>query len=121
MDPTDALIEIATLLERERALLGLDHCEAGAELARRWNFPPTIQNALRWCAEPGHAEAGPLAAVVHLAEQVTEGLLAGDDPEKISVLLPPQVLANLGLSRAEAQKRIEACLELPASVDSLLI
>lgn len=108
------------LLAQERALLGLDHCEVGAELARRWNFPSSIQNALRWCAEPLHPEAGPLAAIVNLADTVTQGLLAGDDAEKISVLLEPAVLARLAYTRAEAQKRIEACVELPASVEVLL-
>lgn len=107
-------------LENERALLGLDHCQVGAELALRWNFPGTIQNALRWSAEPLAAEAGPLAAIVNLAEAVTLGLLAGDDPEKISVLLDPAVLARLSFSRADAEKRIEACVDLPASADTLL-
>lgn len=108
------------LLEQEHALFQLDHCEVGAELASRWNFPPSIQNALRWCAEPLAEDAGPLAAVVNLAEAVTQGLLAGDDPEKISVLLDPAVLARLSFSRADAQKRIEACVDLPASVEVLL-
>ncbi|MBS1210964.1 MAG: putative signal transduction protein [Proteobacteria bacterium] len=119
------LSDIGTLsglaqLVQERRLFGLDHCEVGAELALRWNFPPTIQNALRWCVEPLSDEAGSLAAVVHLAGVVTQGLLDGDDPEKISVLLDPAVLARLPLSRVDAQKRIEACVDLPASVESLL-
>ncbi|MDP5239669.1 HDOD domain-containing protein [Uliginosibacterium sp. 31-16] len=108
------------LFEQERALLGLNHCEVGAELARRWNFPSTIQNALRWCAEPLAPEAGPLAAIVNLSCVVTQGLLEGDDPEKISVLLDPAVLARLSFSRVDAQKRIEACVDLPASVEPLL-
>jgi len=108
------------LLELERSLLGLDHCEVGAELAERWNFPPLIQNALRWCVQPLDPEAGPLAAIVNLSEAITHELLKGDEPEKISVLLDPAVLAVLSFSRADAEKRIEACMDLPASVETLM-
>lgn len=109
----------ATLVQ-ERTLFGLDHCEAGSALAQRWHFPDTIADALRWQAEPLASEAGPLAAVLHLAAAVTRGLLAGDDAEKISVLLEPAVLARLSLNRAEAERRIAACVDLPASVQLLL-
>jgi len=115
----EALTELA-LLENERELLGLTHCEVSAELALRWNFPPTIQNALRWCVEPLAEDAGPLAAIVYLSDSITQGLLAGDDPEKISVLLDPAVLARLNFNRVDAQKRIEACIDLPASVEALM-
>lgn len=117
--PIDAA-DSTTLLAQERQLFGLDHCEVGAELALRWNFPPSIQNALRWSGEPLAAEAGPLATILNLAEVVTEGLLRGDDPEKLSVLLDPALLARLPLSRADAQKRIEACVDLLASVKGQL-
>lgn len=110
----------AALLAQERQLFGLDHCEVGAELASRWNFPPSIQNALRWSGEPLAAEAGPLATILSLAETVTTALLQGDDPEKISVLLDPALLARLSLSRADAQKRIEACVDLLTSVEGPL-
>ncbi|GAB2882594.1 HDOD domain-containing protein [Uliginosibacterium flavum] len=107
-------------IELERSLLGLDHCEVGAELALRWNFPPEIQNALRWYVQPLNAEAGPLAAIVNLSEAVTHELLKGEEPEKISVLLDPAVLAKLSFSRADAEKRIEACVDLPESVEALM-
>jgi HD-like signal output (HDOD) protein len=117
--PIDAA-DSTTLLAQERQLFGLDHCEVGAELALRWNFPPSIQNALLWSGEPLAPDAGPLAIILNLAEVVTEGLLRGDDPEKLSVLLDPALLARLSLSRADAQKRIEACVDLLASVEGQL-
>jgi len=41
------LLESATgenLLEKERAVLGIDHCEAGGWLARNWGFPDDLRS-----------------------------------------------------------------------------
>src|SRR5262249_54198813 len=34
------------LLERERATLGIDHCEAGGWLARNWGFPDDLRRVI---------------------------------------------------------------------------
>ncbi len=57
---------------RERKLAGFDEGEVTAELARRWNFPDSIVQALLVSSDPLLMQPiAPLAGVVHLA-----GLLA---------------------------------------------
>ncbi|MFT3736926.1 MAG: HDOD domain-containing protein [Rhodocyclaceae bacterium] len=51
-------------LKVERSLTETDHCEVGAELAARWNFPAEIQEALRSYVTPVESNASLLAAVV---------------------------------------------------------
>lgn len=65
---------VTELIAAERALLGLDHCEVGAEQARQWNFPVVIRHAVRWYAEPDNPEGGPQAGLVHLAARIAWGL-----------------------------------------------
>lgn len=107
-------------LEQEYELLGLNHCEVGSALAALWNFPPEIQNALRWYVEPLHEAAGPLAAIVNLSEQIAHALDRGDSPEEISVSLDLAVLGLMSFSRPDALRRIEACVDLPASAELML-
>jgi HD-like signal output (HDOD) protein len=52
----------------ERRQFGASYAEVGAELLRRWNFPPRIVEAVRGCAAPnGNAPDAPLHAVVFVA------------------------------------------------------
>jgi HD-like signal output (HDOD) protein len=52
----------------ERELLGYHHGDVGAELARRWNFPHAVGDALRQVPLPLESEpVSALAAWVHLA------------------------------------------------------
>lgn len=108
------------LLKVERSLTETDHCEVGAEMALRWNFPVEIQNALRWYVKPLSPQAGPLAAVVNLSGHIAHGLEMGQLPNAIAESLDPTILAKLSMEQPDAIWRIEACRDLPAASDQLL-
>jgi HD-like signal output (HDOD) protein len=81
--------------QREQRLIGFTEGQITAEMARRWNFPPQMVQALQRASDP-MAEDGfsRLGAIVHLA-----GLLAETpdaDPQSIASL-PMDVLAVLHL------------------------
>jgi HD-like signal output (HDOD) protein len=58
--------------QRERQLVGFDEGQITAEIARRWDFPEDVVQALGACSAPVNDQAfSRLGAVVHLA-----GLLA---------------------------------------------
>lgn len=83
--------------KREQRLIGFTEGQITAEMARRWNFPPQMVQALQRAADP-MAEDGfsRLGAIVHLA-----GLLAetpGAGPDTIADL-PLEVIAALQLDR----------------------
>lgn len=81
----------------ERAALGYDHAEVGAELARQWQFPAELSAPLAWVPAPPHLGAGggeAMAALIHLAawRARAEGSAEPDaDP-------PLAVAAGLGLT-----------------------
>ena len=81
--------------QREQRLVGFTEGQITAELARRWNFPMQIVQALQRSADPITEQAfSRLGAIVHLA-----GLLAEEphrDAEAVD-MLPTDVIAALML------------------------
>lgn len=76
--------------EAERAVLGIDHAEVGALIARQWNFAPAIVDAIgQHHAPPACAELT-LTGIAHVADGIAHALgLAGDADEAVPALLQP--------------------------------
>lgn len=88
---------------REKQLTGFTEGQITAELARRWNFPMAMVQALQTSADPLVEQAySRLGAVIHLAGLLSDIPQAG--PEHVEQL-PSDVLARLELDRDWMQKR----------------
>jgi HD-like signal output (HDOD) protein len=64
----------ANLIELEQSELGFDHAIAGAEMARRWNFPLEIEHAIRYWRTPEHEPFEITTGIVHVAVLLESGL-----------------------------------------------
>lgn len=65
--------------EAERAVLGLDHVDAGVALAGHWQFSDAMRQAIAWHHAPETPGAGMLAAIVHVADAIVHALdLSGE-------------------------------------------
>ena len=92
--------------ERQKRLVGFTEGEIMAELARRWNFPMQIMQALQRAAEPLTEQAySRLGAVLHLASGLADTPQAG--PQAIDAL-PSEVLDHLSLDRNLLRQRFPA-------------
>jgi HD-like signal output (HDOD) protein len=81
--------------QREKRLTGFTEGELTAELARRWNFPMQMAQALQRAADPLVEQAySRLGAIVHIASLLADTPNAG--AEQVSDL-PSDVLLALGL------------------------
>jgi len=70
--------------EAERAVLGVDHVEAGVALAGHWNFSDTMRQAIAFHHAPDTPGAGFLAAIVHVANAIVHALdIAGEENERV--------------------------------------
>ncbi|MGZ4960485.1 MAG: HDOD domain-containing protein [Methylomonas sp.] len=109
-------------LQREREALGLDHAVLGSEVAKRWRFPLTIQQAI----ELHHTHAGvsqerTLTDVVYIANLFAHALDSGrirdDRAEKLAVEtwtrleLKSELLENMA---GEAQQLYDSIIPLIA-------
>jgi putative nucleotidyltransferase with HDIG domain len=70
--------------DAERAVLGVDHVEAGVALAEYWNFSDTMRQAIAFHHAPDTPGAGFLAAIVHVANAIVHALdIAGEEHERV--------------------------------------
>jgi len=68
-----------SLLDAERAVLGLQHAEIGARLATRWDLPEVLIDTIRHHHSPDRATIDPvLTSTVHLAETLSYSVGLGD-------------------------------------------
>jgi putative nucleotidyltransferase with HDIG domain len=75
---TDEYAKVATLIkeedlwirEAERRILGIDHCDAGFYLGRKWQFPTMVVDAIRYHHNPDQAppETRFLCTLVHAGD-----------------------------------------------------
>lgn len=92
-------------LEAERAVIGIDHVEAGLALAEHWNFSDTMRLAIAGHHEPEKPGAGFLATIIHVADAVVHAL---DLVQKPDDMVPPvSTVAWQALNLSE-----ETCLHL---------
>lgn len=95
----------------ELAVLGTDHADFGGLIARQWNFPPAIVEAIRRHHAPPVAAELTLTGIVHVADAIAHALgLDGDIDEAVPELSLP-VWAACRLDEA-------ACLRLFARTEA---
>lgn len=90
------------LLETERSALGVSHEEAGARLARAWEFPAVLQEAIGRHTDPtGVTTEPPLAHLVHLADLLVTRFDAGHEIDRIGTHALDETLARLRVTRQD--------------------
>ncbi len=93
----------------EEQYFGIDHAILGAELARRWNLPPRLLDAIAHHHEPEHSKEGrALAYAVHLADYVIMILGIGIGRDGLQYHLDPKAIEYYGFS----DKMIEELAEI---------
>ena len=105
----------------EMNTLGFSHSDVGAELARRWNFPENIQQAIKHHHKPLESEPFiPLAGLIHLAEHVINGLELGKSPEEIMGSIPLGITDKLILNLDRIAEEIPAIRDQMSAWDALI-
>lgn len=109
------------LTQSERTVLGFDHTQVGAELARLWLLPNNLYEAMAFHHTPQYAESHVVeTAIVHLANDIANAVDLGngvqvhadmptDSPLWRTTGLPPDTIETV---LAEAEKRFQETLQL---------
>lgn len=111
------------VLERksiEHSVIGLDHCEVGEELAKRWNFPVEIQRVIRYYADPMHDMACTLAPLVYMAAHISFDIQANKPADEIAQTLNPHVAKIMDVDLAAFPERIETYRAFVKEADSYI-
>jgi len=92
--------ELVPLLEKD--LLGFTYADVGAEIARLWNMPAWLREAIGFHTHPEDAEHIPLeAAHLYLADRLTNVLVQGEAVEDVLAEIPPSVLELTRLNEGQ--------------------
>jgi putative nucleotidyltransferase with HDIG domain len=89
------------MLAAERAELGTDHADIGAEVGTRWHFGAEVVEAMRLHHEPPPARTATLIDVVHAADNIAHALDLGRDPNEIVPPLDPAAWNRVGLTQGQ--------------------
>jgi putative nucleotidyltransferase with HDIG domain len=85
-------------LQAERAVLGVDHVDAGVALAEHWNFSDTMRQAIAYHHAPDTHGAGFLAAIVHVADAIVHALDMTGEPDEVVPRIANVAWDAMGLS-----------------------
>lgn len=94
------------LATAEKAVLGMDHAEAGARLARHWKLPPPIGAVIEHHHRPEGAGGLPIVDLVHVADAVCRGLDIGNGEYDLVPQVHDEAAARLGVDWSG----LKACL-----------
>lgn len=104
------------LISAEEAILGFHHNTLGAEVARRWNFPPEIEQAIRNCHSQNLSGLESITVVVCLAVQLDQGI----SPTILFDQVSECDQKHLGPAACQLIPMLPDAEQLNAVVDSLL-
>jgi len=90
--------EKKNFIEVEKDLLGIDHTEAGAQLARKWSFPDSLTESINHHHQPEESTRNPdLVHIVYLADLLMSRFHAGLEIERLNTDALKSRLETLGL------------------------
>jgi len=112
------MAEDSTLLDAELTVLGVEHAQIGFELARRWKFPVSIQQAIRDHHQP-ERERATLTDLVHTANVLCHALDIGNSGYEMVPPLSSSAWTRLGLDWEKVPAQMAEVEQLYASVHLL--
>jgi HD-like signal output (HDOD) protein len=109
-----------TFKEAERQVLGFDHTQVGAAVAKNWHFPPALQCIIQYYHTPLQAKGCFLeASIVHLADTMCRKMEIGAGVDDPSYPEDERVARSLGLSESDIQLVIKGFGEKMERVNAL--
>lgn len=113
--------EIDSRMSFERSLLGCNHPEITAELARHWQFPTELIDAFRAASSPLAARPfSRLGAVLRLASVISESHEHGQTACEALESTHPDLLERLGLDLASLAAVLPEHADVVAGVNELV-
>lgn len=96
----------------ERKILGYDHCQVGAYMARHWNLPEEIENAALYHHRPDASpDPSPITDCVHLGDYLTTTMGFGLGGDGLHYEFSTKSLERLGLSESDLDKLTDDFVE----------
>ncbi|MDE2429254.1 MAG: HDOD domain-containing protein, partial [Burkholderiales bacterium] len=89
------------LIDAERAVMQIDHVDAGLALATQWHFSEAVCDAIKGHHQPEQAGLNPLASVIHVANSIVHALDLSKEENDLVPLLSQSAWDTLGLTKSD--------------------
>ncbi|HMA66348.1 MAG TPA: HDOD domain-containing protein [Desulfosalsimonadaceae bacterium] len=116
------LEEQSTSFEQaEKAILGMDHAEAGARVLANWQLGPQIVEGVRWHHEPEQAEAHQeLVYLIHLADMLSLSEGIGTGIYGLQYNVSPATIRAVGLKKTHIEVTASKTLDRMRELEEIL-
>jgi putative nucleotidyltransferase with HDIG domain len=105
----------------EIEIFGIDHARMGAEMAKRWHLPESLQKAIEFHHQPSLAgDSIKLASAVHLADTAMMMLGIGLGKDGLRYKIDPIAFEVLGWTEDKIMELFDQMLEAINSAESFL-
>lgn len=99
--------EEISFLQGEEAVLGFNHAEIGFKIARKWNLPENLAEAIAYHHRPEEAgQAKELVSLIHIADAITMMMIQNVGVEGLNYRFDPTALKVLDISAEELEEMI---------------
>jgi HD-like signal output (HDOD) protein len=120
MDNTVGLLDPRRMTALQNTF-GYTHADVGAELARRWNFPPVFAQAIAGADNPlVQDDFSPLAALVHIAAWRARAEANRLSQQEMELYWPLELAAKIALPRVAMLQDLPPLADLCAGLESLV-
>jgi len=106
--------------EAEMAVLGIDHCILGAELAKRWNFPDHLCRVIGSHHRPEPSHQNNLPRLIHVADVISHDLAPDNKGESLIPPVDEEVVKQLGLEWPQRDDLFMEMEEIHGALSTLL-
>lgn len=97
--------EDQSFLQAEEEVLGFNHAEIGYKIARKWNLPESLAEAIALHHRPEEAtKAKELVSLIHIADAVTMMMIENVGVEGLNYRFNPIALETLDLSENQLEE-----------------
>ncbi|MEW5746730.1 MAG: HDOD domain-containing protein [Nitrospirota bacterium] len=110
------------IFEAERGVFGINHADAGAWVAQKWNFPKSLVEVIEYHHKPQLSKSVPLqTAIVHLADILIRARGFGFAGDHFVPAVNPSVWQDLALSNDDMREILKEMEESLAQAEDFLI
>jgi putative nucleotidyltransferase with HDIG domain len=121
LNAEDAEWQGKSFTQIETARFGIDHAALGAEMARRWNLPKPLIDAIANHHQPSQASEGAvLAAAVHISDAAMMMMGVGIGKDGLKYELDPVACQRMDWSEARFAELVERVVPFIEEADSFI-
>jgi len=118
LDLDESGAPMSELIDRERAVVGVDHQDLGAVLCEKWKFPRALVSAAAHHHDPTvvPVDQSPIPWVIHVADRCAASMEGGFRLDLPELDVNPACYDAIGITPAALQGFVE---ELPDGIDEI--